>query len=69
MMGFKFKVLADSLYGESDSNFVSVCAVQLDFVVTIRNHDCYGYHKVKVRYNQWRPYNRIFSDGKQKNGI
>jgi len=37
MMGFKFKlVLADSLYGESDSNFVSVlCELQLDFVVAI----------------------------------
>jgi len=49
MMGFKFKlVLADSLYGESDSNFVSVlCELQLDFVVAIRVIMVYGYHKVR----------------------
>ncbi len=39
-MGFKFKlVLADSLYGESDSNFLSVLyQLQLDFVVAIRSN-------------------------------
>jgi len=49
MMGFKFKlVLADSLYGESDSNFVSVlCELQLDFVVAIQIIMVYGYHKVR----------------------
>ena len=69
MMGFKFKlVLADSLYGESDSNLVSVlCELQLDFVVAIRsNHGVWLPQGEKVRYNQWRPYNRIFSDGKQE---
>jgi len=68
-MGFKFKlVLADSLYGESDSNFVSVlCELQLDFVVAIQsNHGVWLPQGEKVRYNQWRPYNRIFSDGKQE---
>jgi len=67
-MGFKFKlVLADSLYGESDSNFVSVlCELQLDFVVAIGNHGVWLPQGEKVRYNQWRPYNRIFSDGKQE---
>jgi SRSO17 transposase len=68
-MGFKFKlVLADSLYGESDSNFISVlCKLQLDFVVAIRsNHGVWLPQGQKVRSNRWRPYNRIFSDGKQE---
>jgi len=65
-MGFKFKlVLADSLYGESDSNFVSVLnQLQLDFVVAIRsNHGVWLPQEQKVRHNRWRPYERIFSDG------
>lgn len=65
-MGFKFKlVLADSLYGESDSNFLSVLnQLQLDFVVAIRsNHGVWLPQGQKVRHNRWRPYERIFSDG------
>lgn len=68
-MGFKFKlVLADSLYAESDSNFLSVlCELQLDFVVAIRsNHGVWLPQGQRVRYNRWRPYNRIFSDGEQE---
>lgn len=68
-MGFKFQlVLADSLYGESDSNFLSVLyELQLDFVVAIRsNHGVWLPKGQKVRYNRWRSYNRIFSDGKQE---
>lgn len=68
-MGFKFKlVLADSLYGESESNFISVlCQLQLNFVVAIRsNHGVWLPQGQKVRHNRWRPYNRIFSDGKQE---
>ena len=68
-MGFKFKlVLADSLYGESDCNFISVlCELKLNFVVAIRsNHGVWLPQGQKVRYNRWRPYNRIFSDGKQE---
>lgn len=68
-MGFKFKlVLADSLYGESDCNFISVlCEIKLNFVVAIRsNHGVWLPMEQKVRYNRWRPYNRIFSDGKQE---
>jgi SRSO17 transposase len=68
-MGFKFKlVLADSLYGESDCNFISVlCELKLNFVVAIRsNHGVWLPMEQKVRYNRWRPYNRIFSDGKQE---
>jgi len=65
-MGVKFKlVLADSLYGESDSNFLSVLnQLQLDFVVAIRsNHGVWLPQGQKVRHNRWRPYERIFSDG------
>ena len=65
--GFKFKlVLADSLYGESDSNFLSVLnQLQLDFVVAIRsNHGVWLPQGQKVRHNRWRPYERIFSDGR-----
>jgi SRSO17 transposase len=66
VMGFKFKlVLADSLYGESDSNFLSVLnQLQLDFVVAIRsNHGVWLPQGQKVRHNRWRAYERIFSDG------
>ncbi len=58
-MGFKFKlVLADSLYGESDSNFLSVLyELQLDFVVAIRsNHGVWLPQGQKVRDNRWRPF-------------
>lgn len=68
-MGFKVKlVLADSLYGESDSNFMSVlCELQLDFVVAIRsNHGVWLPPGQKVSSNRWRPYHRVFSDGKQE---
>ena len=68
-MGFKFKlVLADSLYGESESNFISVlCQLELSFVVAIRsNHGVWLPQGQQVRYNRWRPYHRIFSDGKQE---
>lgn len=65
-IGFKFKlVLADSLYGESDSNFITVLnKFQLDFVVAIRsNHAVWLPAGQKVRYNKWRKFNRVFSDG------
>lgn len=68
-MGFNFKlVLADSLYGESDRNFLSVlCELQLSFVVAIRsNHGVWLPPGQKIRYNRWRPHQRIFSDGKQE---
>jgi SRSO17 transposase len=66
-MGFKFKlVLADSLYGESDSNFISVLnKFSLNFVVAIRsNHGVWLPQGQKVRYNQWRKFDRSFSNGK-----
>jgi SRSO17 transposase len=65
-MGFKFKlVLADSLYGESDGNFVSVLnKFKLNFVVAIRsNHAAWLPPGQRVRQNQWRKFDRVFSDG------
>jgi SRSO17 transposase len=68
-MGFKFElVLADSLYGESDSNFISVLAeLKLSFVVAIRsNHGVWLPQGQSVRYNKWRKFDRVFSNGKQE---
>lgn len=65
-MGFKFKlVLADSLYGESDRNFISVLnEFQLNFVVAIRsNHGVWLPAGQKIRYNKWRKFERVFSNG------
>lgn len=65
-MGFKFKlVLADSLYGESDSNFLSVLnEFKLKFVVAIRsNHGVWLPQGQRVRSNKWRKFDRVFSDG------
>jgi SRSO17 transposase len=66
-MGFKIKmVLADSEYGESDSNFVSILNQEkINFVLAIRsNHGMWLPLGQRVRYNKWRPFVRIFSTGK-----
>ena len=66
-MGFQFKlVLADSLYGESGSNFVDVLyQLNLQFIVAIRsNHAVWLPAEQAVRCNSWRKFDRIFSDGK-----
>jgi len=66
-VGFKFElVLADSLYGESNSNFISVLTqLKLSFVVAIRsNHGVWLPANARVRYNKWRKFDRRFSDGK-----
>ncbi len=55
-MGFKFSlVLADSLYGESDGNFISVLnELKLDFAVAIRsNHGAWLPPGQTVKYNKW----------------
>jgi len=65
-MGFKFSlVLADSLYGESDGNFISVLnELKLNFAVAIRsNHGVWLPPGQTVRYNKWRKFTRTFSDG------
>jgi SRSO17 transposase len=64
--GFKFQlVLADSLYGESGSNFIDVLyELKLPFVVAIRsNHAVCLPKEQRVRCNRWREFTRVFSDG------
>ncbi|WP_223211883.1 transposase, partial [Microcystis aeruginosa] len=66
-MGFKIKlVLADSEYGESEENFVSILNKEkLSFVLAIRsNHGVWVPSGQRVRYNKWREFDRIFSTGK-----
>ena len=63
--GFRFEVvLADSLYGES-SNFVSELEkLHLKFVVAIRsNHGVWLPPGQRVRYTNWRSFERVFSNG------
>ncbi len=65
-LGFKFElVLADSLYGESDVNFISILhKFKLNYLVAIRsNHGVWLPKGQKVRRNKWRKFERIFSDG------
>ena len=64
-LGFKFElVLADSLYGESDVNFISVLSkFKLNYLVAIRsNHGVWLPQGQKVRHNKWRKFERIFSN-------
>jgi SRSO17 transposase len=66
--GFRFEVvLADSLYGES-SNFISELEkLHLKYVVAIRsNHGVWLPPGQRVRYTNWRPFERLFSNGKQQ---
>lgn len=68
-IGFKFElVLADSLYGESASNFLSVLnELKLDYVVAIRsNHGVWLPKGERVRYSRWRQFERVFTDGKRE---
>lgn len=64
-LGFKFElVLADSLYGESDVNFISILhKFNLNYLVAIRsNHGVWLPQGQKVRRNKWRKFERIFSN-------
>ena len=68
-MGFKFKVvLADCLYGESDRNFIHVLdELKLEYVVAIRsNHGVWLPPGQRLRYNRWRAFERVFSNGKKE---
>ena len=68
-MGFQFElVLADSLYGESGPNFLSVLdELTLNYVVAIRsNHGVWLPQGERVRYNRWRKFERVFADGKRE---
>lgn len=65
--GFKFElVLADSLYGESDRNFVNVLyKFNLNYLLAIRsNHAVWLPKEQKVRRNKWRKFQRVFGDGR-----
>lgn len=67
--GLEFSlVLADSLYGESESNFLDCLEeLKLDYVVAIRsNHGVWMPSHQRVRYNKWRKFDRIFADGKKQ---
>jgi len=58
-MGFRFSLVADSLYGESGSGFVNVL-YELDFAVAIRsNHAVWLPRKQTVRHNRWRSLTRL----------
>ena len=67
--GFKIKlVLADSEYGESEENFVSILNKEkLNFVLAIRsNHGVWLPYGQRVRANKWREFERIFSTEKRE---
>jgi len=67
--GFEFSlVLADSLYGESESNFLDCLEeLKLDYVVAIRsNHGVWMPSQQRIRYNKWRKVDRIFADGQKQ---
>jgi SRSO17 transposase len=69
-MGFRFNlVLADSLYGESGKNFLSVLdELNLNFIVAIRsNHRAWGIAETEVKYSQWQRFKRVFSNLSSEN--
>jgi SRSO17 transposase len=68
-IGFKIKrVLADSLYGESHSNFISIIEdLEIEYAVAIRsNHGVWLPKEAKVRANKWREFEHIRWDGKRE---
>ncbi len=68
-VGFKIKrVLADSLSGESHSNFISIIDnLGIEYAVAIRsNHGVWLPKEAKVRVNQWRKFEHIRWDGKKE---
>jgi SRSO17 transposase len=63
-MGFEIElVLADSLYGESETTFLGCLEeLKLNFIVAIRsNHGVRLPQGQRVRENRWRKFNRVFS--------
>ncbi|MBP5978005.1 IS701 family transposase [Brasilonema sp. CT11] len=69
-MGFRFNlVLADSLYGESGKNFLSVLnEFNLNFIVAVRsNHSAWGIADSEVKYSEWQRFKRVFSDLSSEN--
>lgn len=69
-MGFKFNlVLADSLYGESGTNFISVLdELDLNYLVAIRsNHSVDLLKGQYTQYLKWHKFKRVFSDLSSEN--
>ena len=57
-------VLADSLYGESDTFVTAVNKFKLDYVLAIRsNHAVLLLPSQKVTHGEWQKFYRIFTDG------
>ena len=68
-MGFRFElVLADSLYGESGSNFISVLeSLELPYIMAIRsNHGVWMPQEQKVTAEPWVQFKRTFSNGESE---
>jgi len=68
-MGFNIKrVLADSLYGESNNNFISILGeLGIEYAVGIRsNHGVWLLPGQRVRANKWRGYKNITWDSKEE---
>lgn len=68
-MGFQIeRVLADSLYGESGVPFGAVLyELKFPFVLAIRSHHgAWLPSGQRVRVNRWRPFKRVFSNGKSE---
>jgi SRSO17 transposase len=65
LMGFNFNlVLADSLYGESGTNFLPILdKLGLNYLVAIRsNHSVELLPRQKTQYIKWHKFQRVFSD-------
>jgi SRSO17 transposase len=70
LMGFNFNlVLADSLYGESGTNFISVLEqLGLNYLVAIRsNHSVDLLPRQHTQYLNWHKFKRVFSDLSSEN--
>jgi SRSO17 transposase len=66
-LGFRFElVLADSLYGESQVNFINVLeSLNLPYIVAIRsNHGMWLPQEQEVTCEPWQAFTRTFSNGK-----
>jgi SRSO17 transposase len=68
-LGFNIKrVLADSFYGESHSNFISIIEkLEIEYAVAIRsNHGVWLPKDAKVRANKWKEFEHVRWDGKRE---
>lgn len=66
--GFHFDlVLADSLYGESSEFIQAITQRGLHYLVAIRdNHGVWLLPGQRVRYDRWRTFDRVFSNGESE---